>query len=207
MRGLIHKDLLNLRDTAKMYVAIMLILVTYCIVRGREVFIPIIATLVLSTVTSATFTKDSISHWNKLAVTMPFHRKTIVKSKFLLSFIILMMGFALGTMAIVTCAVASRMTYQIGFQVLIFGTCIAVCANMIMHSVLFRGAEYIEKMELLTVISYLLAAAITLGMTYAIGLLISNRLLSLLISLVLLLMAMIMALCSCIRVFEKKDIK
>lgn len=206
MKGLICKDLLSLSDTLKMYIAILLILIAYCVFRGREAFIPLVLILILSTVTSSTFTKDSICHWNKLAVTMPFQKKTIVQSKFALAAIILLTGAFLGAAAIIICGVSNRVSYFTAFQFQLLGICISLCANMISLFVLFRWPDYTEKMELLTVISYILSTALCMGLLYVAGLAIKMRLIALLMCIAVLAIAMIPVFHISVKTFEKADI-
>jgi len=100
MKGLIIKDILNLK---KQFKTILFIIITYSvffsmsfstensnvepsIISGIMIFLSI-------TISISSFSYDEYSKWDKYAASLPISRKTIVLSKYILSMLFLIFGF------------------------------------------------------------------------------------------------------------------
>lgn len=98
MKGLIRKDLLNIRGT----MAYMLLIgVIFSIVFGEcSMMIP---TMILSCLIATTFTYDRNSGWDAFAVSVGTRRKEIVDSKFVLALMLMALGLAIGISVTLIC--------------------------------------------------------------------------------------------------------
>lgn len=92
MKGLIIKDLLNLRKNVKI---LLLFLVFYGFLsyrNGDSTLLLIMVALFISMMVITSMTEDEMAKWDRFAMTMPISRKTMVKSKYLLSILLLFAG-------------------------------------------------------------------------------------------------------------------
>lgn len=92
MKGLIIKDLLNLRRYLK---TLLLFLIWYGFLsyrNGDSGLLMTIVALFITMMVITSMTEDESTKWDRLALAMPISRKTMVKSKYLLLILLLIVG-------------------------------------------------------------------------------------------------------------------
>lgn len=99
MKGLIIKDILNLKKQIKTVFFIILIYAGFSLTSSNDYsnmqssFISGIIILLSITVSISSFSYDEYSKWDKYAASLPVSRKNIVLSKYILSILFLLAGF------------------------------------------------------------------------------------------------------------------
>ncbi len=91
--GLMLKDLLNLRSTIITLIVLLLILVVSLISMGFIMPIYFLMIIFAAILPMTSITMDDIAKWDRYALTMPFTRKDIVRSKYVL--MIMLIGSAI----------------------------------------------------------------------------------------------------------------
>lgn len=97
MKGLIIKDLLNLRKNIKV---LLLFLAFYGFLsyrNGDSTLLLMMVALFITMMVITSMTEDELAKWDRFAMAMPISRKTMVKSKYLLSILLLLAGIVPAT--------------------------------------------------------------------------------------------------------------
>lgn len=92
MKGLIIKDLLNLRKYIK---TMFLFLIVYSLMayrNGNTLILMLMVSLLITMMVITSMTEDESVKWDRFALAMPISRKTIVNSKYLLLILLLSAG-------------------------------------------------------------------------------------------------------------------
>ena len=85
MKGLIIKDILNLRKNFKTTLLIIGFFVIYAYASNNPSYMISMATLILAMMPITSMAYDDMSKWDRYALAMPISRKDIVGSKYILS--------------------------------------------------------------------------------------------------------------------------
>lgn len=205
MKGLLLKDFFNLKKTISMYFSIIAIFIVYCVLSKRNVFLPIVPVLIFSTMITGAFTKDNDTKWDKLAITMPVSRSKIVQSRYVLFVAILLIGFLLGALSMIIPITSGNAKPLTAFELLLLGTQISIFAGCTSMMLLYSSKNMIDKVELVTIISYLVGVGLALGITQLAGLFTSSKLASLIIGTVVGLLLLIISYKISVYAFIKKD--
>ena len=96
MKGLIIKDILNLRNYMKQLILVFLFFVAYGIFLKNGVFVGSMITLMLSMQVITTMSYDEYAKWDKYALTMNINRKDIVLSKYVFFIMSIIIGIVVG---------------------------------------------------------------------------------------------------------------
>lgn len=97
MKGLILKDFIYIKTYWKTYLlTILLGIIPTAIINYDPSFMQIISMMIIFVISVNTFSFDKANNWNKYALTMPISRKDIVRSKYLISIIGLVVGGIFG---------------------------------------------------------------------------------------------------------------
>ena len=96
MKGLIIKDILNLRNYMKQLVLVFIFFVAYGIFLKNGVFVGSMITLMLSMQVITTMSYDEYEKWDKYALTMNINRKDIVLSKYVFFIMSIIIGIVVG---------------------------------------------------------------------------------------------------------------
>lgn len=96
MKGLIIKDILNLRNYMKQLVLVFIFFVAYGIFLKNGVFVGSMITLMLSMQVITTMSYDEYAKWDKYALTMNINRKDIVLSKYVFFIMSIIIGIVVG---------------------------------------------------------------------------------------------------------------
>ena len=94
MKGLIIKDLLNLKRQTKVYFVFILCYGLLSLTQGDSTFASGMITVLLAMLPITALSLDERAKWDKLGLSMPISRKDMVMSKYIL-------GLALGSLAFI----------------------------------------------------------------------------------------------------------
>ena len=96
MKGLIIKDILNLRNYMKQLILVFIFFIAYGIFLKNGVFVGSMITLMLSMQVITTMSYDEYAKWDKYALTMNINRKDIVLSKYVFFIMSIIIGIVVG---------------------------------------------------------------------------------------------------------------
>lgn len=95
MKGLIIKDLINLKKYGWSVLMITALYVLFSITLKDPEFMGGMIVLMFSMIAVTSFSYDSMSGWDKYVISMPVPRRTVVKSKYVLALLLSLLGAAL----------------------------------------------------------------------------------------------------------------
>ena len=96
MKGLLIKDILNLRNYMKQLILVFVFFIAYGIFLKNGVFVGSMITLMLSMQVITTMSYDEYAKWDKYALTMNINRKDIVLSKYVFFIMSIIIGIVVG---------------------------------------------------------------------------------------------------------------
>lgn len=112
MKGLILKDLLNLRSTFKMLGA-MIVFFAVAFLREGNSFVFGIIILMFAMMVVTTISYDDLAKWDAYALTMPVTRKEMVLSKYLVMAILNTLGAVLSLIVGIVGSVIMRQSFDL----------------------------------------------------------------------------------------------
>lgn len=92
MKGLVIKDLLNLRKYFKMALLFLLLYGAISYRSGNTILLMLMISLLITMMVITSMNEDESAQWDRLALAMPISRKTMVRSKYLLLILLLIAG-------------------------------------------------------------------------------------------------------------------
>ena len=101
MKGLILKDLMNLRRYSRTIWAIIALYAVMMVTMDNVNFLGGMIILLFTMMSVTSFSYDSLAKWERYAVTLPLSRAQIVRSKYVLSLILALMGALISLIAAV----------------------------------------------------------------------------------------------------------
>jgi hypothetical protein len=107
MKGLILKDLINLKRSMKTLGVMLLVWAVLFIPMGNESFISGMVVLMFAMLVVTTLSYDDLARWDTYALTMPISRPEMVRSKYLL---MLLLDFASVVLALLLVLLGSFFT-------------------------------------------------------------------------------------------------
>ena len=102
MKGLIIKDILNLKNYMKQLILVLIFFITYGIFLKNGTFVGTMITLMLSMQVITTMSYDEYAKWDKYALTMNINRKDIVLSKYVFFIMSIIIGMVVGVISSTT---------------------------------------------------------------------------------------------------------
>ena len=138
MKGLLFKDLVNIRQQARIYTLILGIWILIGIAEKNLSFFGGVMSIFSAMVPLTACGYDEKANWDKYALTMPVTRKQMVISKYLLGILILLCGF--GLMLLAGLFTDTALTEQIDIMC-VFGTLGMTCMALMLPAVFRLGVE------------------------------------------------------------------
>lgn len=207
MKGLIIKDFYSIKKVMSMYVILTVLLMVYCIVRNRYEFIPAIPILIFSTTITSTFSMDAAVEWNRLAVTMVEKRKDIVKCKYILFLLIILFGGLCSAVLITPSIIIREINVRATIEIVLLILSIAFCSGSISLGILHFSTTTIEKIELLTLFSYMASAVVVLLVGKILGSILEvDKIIISVINLLAMFVLYYVSFCISVKIFNKRDI-
>ena len=102
MKGLIIKDILNLKNYMKQLILVLIFFIAYGIFLKNGTFVGTMITLMLSMQVITTMSYDEYAKWDKYALTMNINRKDIVLSKYVFFIMSIIIGMVVGVISSMT---------------------------------------------------------------------------------------------------------
>lgn len=206
MSGFIWKDCYSLKKTFGLYSVLVLAFAVICLITGRSVFLPLPAVLIFSTMITGSFTKDRIVNWNQLAVTTGAGRKGLVRGKYGLFCLILFVGSGISALLGMIGVLIGSAKLISEIELFLMGLAIAIFAGSISLALLYTWRGAVEKVELLTVISYAAAAGIVIGILRGTALMAEARIVRFLLCLGSAVFFFFLSYVISVKAFEKSDL-
>ncbi|WMJ87375.1 ABC-2 transporter permease [Anaerocolumna sp. MB42-C2] len=163
MKGLLLKDFYNIRGVLKTYGAILICLFVFCFVTKKEVIIGIIPVLILSTLITTTFRVDNRVCWSKYVTVLPVKKNTVIMSKYILLVLLTIIGSLLGIILSLPYLFIESGKLAVVEQVVLMGISISLCSGTSLIIVNCLIEESSEKLELFTIVAYMISAVVVMG--------------------------------------------
>lgn len=96
MKGLLLKDIYNLRKIGKQYLLILLFFTCYCFFLKNPSFFPMMTVMSFSMLVLTSMGYDEVAGFDKYVLTLPLNREDLVRTKYLLLVLLLIFSFVLG---------------------------------------------------------------------------------------------------------------
>ena len=96
MKGLLLKDIYNLRKVGKQYILILAFFTVYCFFLKNPSFFPMMTVMSFSMLILTSMGYDEAAGFDKYALTLPVNREDLVRTKYLLLLLLLAAGFVVG---------------------------------------------------------------------------------------------------------------
>lgn len=154
MKGLLLKDLLNLKKQAKIYLFLFGFYLAFGIIAKDASFFSGVIMILCAMLPITALSYDERAKWDKYALTMPISRKHMVLSKYALGILFTVFGFII--LLLVNSFVEMSFKETIGTSLIIFGGSIFFIS--LIMPILFKFG--VEKGRMLMMLVLFLPAAI-----------------------------------------------
>lgn len=108
MKGLILKDLLNLKGSIRSLSFIFLFYIVFSIASGNFNFMSGMVILLCTMLTFTTFSYDEYTKWDRYALSTPVSRRMLVLGKYVLSLILILIGAGISLFALLGTSVIKQ---------------------------------------------------------------------------------------------------
>ena len=129
MKGLLIKDILNMKNYMKQLVLVLIFFIAYGIFLKNGTFVGTMITLMLSMQVITTMSYDEYAKWDKYALTMNINRKDIIISKYIFFTISIIILFVLLTHLKSDLWNFPRATLKCEISIVLITTCLPCCLN------------------------------------------------------------------------------
>lgn len=166
MKGLIIKDLINLRKYGRSVLLVTAFYVLLSFMMDDTAFISGMVVLLFSMTAITSFAYDKQAGWEEYALSLPLPRKTIVKSKYILSLLLVLIGMALSVLLGIVINLITKKTgilEHLTSTYAIFG--VSVLFLSIMLPLVFRFGVEKSRIFMIIVVAIPAAAAVVLDRT------------------------------------------
>ena len=134
MKGLLIKDILNMKNYMKQLVLVLIFFIAYGIFLKNGTFVGTMITLMLSMQVITTMSYDEYAKWDKYALTMNINRKDIIISKYIFFPISIIIGIVVG----ITTSIAINQIAKLdtGMNEIIVTSIVVPCVFAILFSII-----------------------------------------------------------------------
>ena len=134
MKGLLIKDILNMKNYMKQLVLVLIFFIAYGILLKIGTFVGTMITLMLSMQVITTMSYDEYAKWDKYALTMNINRKDIIISKYIFFTISIIIGIVVG----ITTSIAINQIAKLdtGMNEIIVTSIVVPCVFAILFSII-----------------------------------------------------------------------
>lgn len=165
MSGLFCKDYYTIRGSILLYVFMSLCGAASTLLIKRETFIILITTLFSTLLLANVLTAETHSGWNKMALSMPVARGTLVREKFILLLLLTIAGEVFGCLLSVPFLINGRVKAGSLLSMGLLGGSMALLSGA--FSVMLTCMHIrsmIEKEEVLMMITYLIGIGVCMAL-------------------------------------------
>ena len=134
MKGLLIKDILNMKNYMKQLVLVLIFFIAYGIFLKNGTFVGTMITLMLSMQVITTMSYDEYAKWDKYALTTNINRKDIIISKYIFFTISIIIGIVVG----ITTSIAINQIAKLdtGMNEIIVTSIVVPCVFAILFSII-----------------------------------------------------------------------
>ena len=134
MKGLLIKEILNMKNYMKQLVLVLIFFIAYGIFLKNGTFVGTMITLMLSMQVITTMSYDEYAKWDKYALTMNINRKDIIISKYIFFTISIIIGIVVG----ITTSIAINQIAKLdtGMNEIIVTSIVVPCVFAILFSII-----------------------------------------------------------------------
>ncbi len=158
MKGLILKDLFNLKKQGKVYILFIAFYSLIAFSTGDSSFLGVMIFIFCTLLPVTALSYDERAQWDKYGLTMPIDRKDMVISKYILGIICAIIGLVL--MLIFSTILPSDMEGNVSLLVSLFGASVILLSIVLPINFKFG----VEKGRLLMMLIFFLPAAIIMAL-------------------------------------------
>ena len=134
MKGLLIKDILNMKNYMKQLILLLIFFMAYGVFLKNGTFVGSMITLMLSMQVITTMSYDEYAKWDKYALTMNINRKDIIISKYIFFTISIIIGIVVG----ITTSIAINQIAKLdtGMNEIIVTSIVVPCVFAILFSII-----------------------------------------------------------------------
>ena len=134
MKGLLIKDILNMKNYMKQLILLLVFFMAYGVFLKNGTFVGSMITLMLSMQVITTMSYDEYAKWDKYALTMNINRKDIIISKYIFFTISIIIGIVVG----ITTSIAINQIAKLdtGMNEIIVTSIVVPCVFAILFSII-----------------------------------------------------------------------
>lgn len=162
MKGLILKDMCNVKSYGKQYGIIMLFMIAWGIIMKNISFISIYAILLGGLLVLTSISLDEMVHFEKLLFTMPVSRKQYVLSKYLLLLILISAAIVLASVVSLLQSITTGESFVENIIFIISSAGVFALTYAVTFPVIFKKG--VEKARYVYVFAMLVIGAAIFGM-------------------------------------------
>lgn len=164
MKGLLIKDLLNLKKNFSTVIIIIALYFLFAFKSGDPSILTGMIVFLLATMSITSMAYDDLAKWDKFALAMPISRKKIVYSKYILSVLLSLVGVVLSTaIGYVVILLKGKMSIQdfLLASYIIFG--VAIIFSCIILPLVFKFG--VEKSRLMMMAVFIIPVALAYALS------------------------------------------
>lgn len=169
MKGLILKDMCNVKSYGKQYGIIMLFMIAWGVMMKNISFISIYAILLGGLLVLTSISLDEMVHFEKLLFTMPVSRKQYVLSKYLLLLILMSAAIVLASVVSLLQSIATGESFVESIIIIIPSAGVFALTYAVTFPVILKKG--VEKARYVYIFTMLLIGAAIFGMVKLVTLL------------------------------------
>lgn len=136
MLGLIKKDFLIIKNNLKLI--IVMLMVFFIMALGGQFNISFIPTFIIVMLFISTFSYDEYNNWDAYAITLPGGRKSIVKSKYIISLFLTLLSAVITVLLNCLISVINNTDVNEFISSLLGSICAIVIIQSIMYPLIFK---------------------------------------------------------------------
>lgn len=133
MKGLILKDFLNLKKSGKSIVFILAFYVLYAFMMDSTEFVTGMIVVLCTMLAITSFSYDDLAKWDKYALSLPITRKEMILSKYILAFLLSILGVLL---AFATSMLVSKIKTPVAIEDLLLASYVVFAIALTFISIL-----------------------------------------------------------------------
>lgn len=133
MKGLILKDFFNLKKSGRSIVFILAFYVLYAFMMDSTSFITGMIVLLCTMLAITSFSYDDLAKWDKYALSLPITRKDMILSKYILAFILSVLGVVI---AFAASMIVSKLKTPVAIEDLLLASYVVFAIALIFISIL-----------------------------------------------------------------------
>ena len=164
MKGLLLKDIYNLRKVGKQYLLILGFFTIYCFFLKNPSFFPMMTVMSFSMLVLSSMGYDEAAGFDKYALTLPVNREDLVRTKYLLLLLLLAAGFVVGMAGNVLINLFMPGVKDPFLEQIVSSTAVTIVFLLVYATLLPLVFKLgVEKARMMTLVCYIAVFALVFG--------------------------------------------